>query len=382
VTERWERELGRLKTLEAPDSMHTRMDRGPAGDGAPPDPGRRQRLVAAVVALSVFAAAGAFALRAFEGDAAPGQTDTPSPTTASPSPPEDEVLIVNAIADGQDPVGITVTVSIGGERIRTWRADGSASPDAQDGVRLPFNGEDYVPVLAGTPLVIEGNATDVSGTVAKLDPDRGMEPFDAHAGVLPDLAYGSRAFGFHLTWDEPGFHAARTVYVPLRLMAPAVPDVIGLGDQPAFLSLYEDGLTTSAVFREVEGVEQWRVASMDPPPGTAVSRDTVVHIVVATNVTPLPDVATSDRFVDWSCPIGERASFGGPHILISIGGDAHVTAVLGGFKDGDRVFQVQWIQGDPPLDIWHWVRAGKVIAVVDYDTLDGVACAGSGVAGT
>ena len=382
MTERWERELGRLKTLEAPGSMHTRMDRGPAGDGAPPDPGRRQRVVAAVVALSVFAAAGAFALRAFEGNAAPGQTDTPSPTTASPSPVESDVLTVNAIADQQDPFAITVTVSIGNEEIRTWPADVSASPDAQGDVRLPFNGEDYVPVLSGTPLVIEGNASDVSGTVSKLDPDLGMEPFDAQAGVLPDLAYGSRAFGFHVTWDEPGFHIERTVYVPLRLMAPTVPDVVSLGDQPAFLSLYEDGLTTSAMFSEVEGVDQWRVASMDPPPGTAVTRETVVHIVVATNITPLPDVATGDRYVDWGCAIDERIPFGGPHLRILPAGSAYVVGNLGGSRDGDNVFLAQSIQGDPPSDIWHWVRGGKVIAVVDYGTLDGVACAGSGVAGT
>ena len=68
MPERWEHELGKLQTLEPPAGTRARIAEGPHGEGVPPTPGRGQRVAAAVVALSVFAAAGAFALSAFRGD--------------------------------------------------------------------------------------------------------------------------------------------------------------------------------------------------------------------------------------------------------------------------------------------------------------------------
>jgi hypothetical protein len=68
-TQRWERELRKLNTIEAPVGTRLRIEGGPAGDGLPPRPPRGQRIMAVVVAMGVFAAAGAFAFQALAPNA-------------------------------------------------------------------------------------------------------------------------------------------------------------------------------------------------------------------------------------------------------------------------------------------------------------------------
>jgi hypothetical protein len=62
MTERWQNELKKLRSLEAPDELRERVDPGPRGEGLPPT---RQRVLAGVVAFAVFAGAGAFVWRSF-----------------------------------------------------------------------------------------------------------------------------------------------------------------------------------------------------------------------------------------------------------------------------------------------------------------------------
>jgi hypothetical protein len=64
MPERWERRLERLREVEAPASIEVRTSEGPRNPS--PSPGNRGRVVAAVVAFAVFAAAAAFAWRAFD----------------------------------------------------------------------------------------------------------------------------------------------------------------------------------------------------------------------------------------------------------------------------------------------------------------------------
>jgi hypothetical protein len=67
MPERWERSLQSLKEVDAPARVSARVDEGPRGQGEPgPSPARRA--VTIVVAFAVFAAAGAFAWRAFDTD--------------------------------------------------------------------------------------------------------------------------------------------------------------------------------------------------------------------------------------------------------------------------------------------------------------------------
>jgi hypothetical protein len=155
----------------------------------------------------------------------------------------------------------------------------------------------------------------------------------------------------------------------------SVPDLVGLTDQQAMRALDDLDLRWVAAFRSVPGVDTWRVASTDPAAGTSVQRGATVRLVVATRVSPLDgDVADA-----LGCPPARRVEFGGPHARALPGGAAYITANLPGIELTDGVTHVireekQW------HGIWHIVRDGAVVAVVDYPLLDGQACRGSGVA--
>jgi hypothetical protein len=83
MTDRWERRLRDLR-VAAPPGLWDRVQEGPKGPPSNP-PRRGQRLVAATVAILVFAAAAAFGLRAFHGGTPVGGPATsrqgPGPTT-------------------------------------------------------------------------------------------------------------------------------------------------------------------------------------------------------------------------------------------------------------------------------------------------------------
>jgi hypothetical protein len=71
MTERWQKQLKKLGSIEAPEELRARVDHGPSGDDLPPT---RQRVLAGVVAFAVFAGAGAFAWRALTPRGAPTGT--------------------------------------------------------------------------------------------------------------------------------------------------------------------------------------------------------------------------------------------------------------------------------------------------------------------
>ena len=61
MSDRWKDELKKLRAVEPPAGLWDRAQRPPSADRLPP---RRERIVAGVVAISVFVAAGAFAFQA------------------------------------------------------------------------------------------------------------------------------------------------------------------------------------------------------------------------------------------------------------------------------------------------------------------------------
>jgi hypothetical protein len=155
-----------------------------------------------------------------------------------------------------------------------------------------------------------------------------------------------------------------------------VPDLVGLGEQRALLELDDLGLTWLVSYREVRGVHMWRVVSTDPPAGTNVDSGSTVRVLVATLVTTLPEGAAEAL----DCDPAHREAFGGPNLRVLPGGSLYITGNLAGIERDDEVVQVTF--GDREWDgLWHVIRAGSVIAVVDWGSLDGVACQGSGVAG-
>jgi hypothetical protein len=156
-----------------------------------------------------------------------------------------------------------------------------------------------------------------------------------------------------------------------------VPDVVGLSDQEAMLVLEEQGLGWLPAYREIDGVAEWRVSSTDPAAGTSVERRTTVRLVISSRITPLP--AGAAEALD--CAPADRVPFGGPNVRIAPGGAAYIVGNMAGIHGrSDEVVQVTF-EDEQWHGLWHVVRDGAVVAVVDYASLDGEACRGSEVAG-
>jgi hypothetical protein len=509
MPERWQHELEKLRTVGAPSSMRNRIEAGPTGDGVPPMPGRRQRIVAGVVAFAVFGGAVAFAWGAF-GRSGSGTT------VAAPS--QDAAVFTFAAHPTEGGANPTGTMRFGDETtIQAFGAsfcwDFGGGSMCADTVEPEFADSDFGSVPAGTPIAIEGDAESVDG---RLDA-AGSFPFDrirslnlSDSPVLPTEAgryvleftatwsQGERAFyfpiliidasapdpsilvatmsapadgsmpGLVLAYDgrsqdyfaqggawpgvdgfdqpllgfvpsiEPGSVIrvggdARDVNGVLRVVgddgsltdeeisldlssgtarlpgepgtfelvlkgtwdrgvavfsvridigeptvsepsaSPALPDLVGMGDQQAMRTLDGLGLTWVIAYRASSG-EPWRVVATTPAPGTPAEPGSQVYVVVTTEVTPLPDGAEGAL----ACPFSDHVAFGGPRLRIEPGGSAYIVGNIGGIERSDDVVQVtftdqQW------YGIWHVIRDGAVIAVVDFDSLDGIACAGSGV---
>ena len=157
-----------------------------------------------------------------------------------------------------------------------------------------------------------------------------------------------------------------------------MPDIVGLNDQQAMLALNDLRLTWVVGYRTVDGIDPWHVASVDPPAGTRVAPGSSVRVVVATEITRLP----GDAAKALDCDAQHREAFGGPDLRIQPGGSAYIVGNLPGIALGiDEVVQVTF-EEQPWIGLWHVIRDGSVVAVVDFDSLDGKACQGSGVAGT
>jgi hypothetical protein len=79
-----------------------------------------------------------------------------------------------------------------------------------------------------------------------------------------------------------------------------------------------------------------------------------------------------------ACPPADHVAFGGPRLLVIQAGEAFISGNTVGVRSSDDVVEVASSDGGS-AQLWLVVRGCQVVAVVDYGTLDGVACAGSGV---
>ncbi len=397
MPERWERELEKLNDVDAPASTRSRIAEGPRGEGVPPSPGRSQRIVAGVVAFVVFGGAVALAYGGFGSDAEP---------VATTSPPPDAIVVTFEVRREQHP---SASMSLGGRTIEPFGTsycfefDGGSicadtvDPEDYESVNGPW---DYTPVVAGVPLLIQGTAANVEGTV--LDDaftEIGSLPLIDGLGAIPD-DMGRHFLVFHATWPE----GDRSFYFPVEIVPAAptpspvpstpdarptpsstpgasnvvVPDLVGLDDQAAMQALNDLGLTWIISYRAHPDVPLWEVVAQTPAAGSPVSPGSEVSLEVATTVTPLPPGAADAL----SCAPDERVGFGGPNARILPGGSAFIVGNLVGIDHNDEVVQITSTgHGSEWNGIWHVIREGDVIAVVDFESLDGEACRGTGVAG-
>ena len=161
MPEPWERQIRKLGTVTAPPSTPARIADGPRAGDMPPAPGRRQRIIAAVLALVVSGATVVFLADAFRSS---GSTAAAPSSLAGTSPPSlvtvnssRLIAVLNAPSDGSMP-GLTLSL-----------AGRSATFVAQDGRWLGANlspqaTQVFGPVIEpGTALVLRSDGTDLTG---------------------------------------------------------------------------------------------------------------------------------------------------------------------------------------------------------------------------
>ena len=146
MSDRWHDELKKLRMVEPPAGLWDRAQEAPRGDKLPP---RRERIVAGVVAMSVFAAAGAFAFQALR----PSSPRTIGGTQSA------AVLRLDAYPF-EATLAYAGSVEQGVRGNSTWSFDNGMTSEEN-----PFGGGvlAYAPIPTGTEIAIQGNVVDVDG---------------------------------------------------------------------------------------------------------------------------------------------------------------------------------------------------------------------------
>ena len=238
----------------------------------------------------------------------------------------------------------------------------------------------------GTLLRVEGDAEEVEASLVAQMSDGRWEQ-DA---ITLDLSDGSAPLpttdGFYLlgiggTWPQgqAGTSVAFTIGDPPEHTEPplpdvevgVVPDLVGINAGDAGKLLWQAGLEEEVVTEPVPGVAGGLVVSTDPPAGTEVGEGTTVTLVVSGTT-----VALDGYLTPLACPMEDMMPFD-EDFGDQPGGGLFIRLNVAGVDDTDEVIQAST---DPNL--WHVVRDDDVLAVIDYQTLEGVACRGSGIGGT
>lgn len=264
MPERWERELRRPEQTTPPSSLDARVREGPRGGpaGLPPT---RQRVVAAVVAFGVFAAAAVFAWQAF----APASTrsapanDGVVPSVSPVPDPGSEEMVVEAH------LGRDVTRAPEA-RVRFDGAEATVPPQGGSGFATAILGDDIGYALAttavpqGTTLRVVSDAVGASILVIPCCPIERTPGGVPSEGAPTQLPSEPGEYLVELTLRWPEGTAVYTTFVrvkrpvdvedrPSSLMA----DVLGLEGAPTS----DGGVFDPSILRDHEVVA---VALVDP----------------------------------------------------------------------------------------------------------------------
>jgi hypothetical protein len=201
MSERWQEELKKLRRLETPAGLWERAQEPPSSDRLPP---RRERIVAAVVAIVVFVAAGAFAFEALRPSGrsnARAVDETPimvahfflAKSESTPEYPD-----ANLTFEGQTQNGYGTS----------WGWDlGDGGTYIADTGTPEFKDKDYLQIPSGTVLRITGDASSVEGSLQ----EGATFPFDVvkNLGVVEgDTPLASEAGRYVLelrgSWPQGG----------------------------------------------------------------------------------------------------------------------------------------------------------------------------------
>lgn len=265
MPERWENEIKKLREFEPGADLGSRVAEGPRGEPLPPV---RQRVVAAVTALVVFAAAAIFAVRVF-GTGSDGVVGTSGPVGSD----ERIVIELSSGQGGSQAPGATMRY---GDRVQegvregyTWCVGDQCVAGISDFVFYPPVGE-FIVLPPGTPIEFTGD-----GTVDSLDvTDPDGEPIvAASVHAVPD-ANGQYVLEVNATWaDTGGEHGESNFFFGVQALSSlsAAPDVLHV-DCSAFVARADTAVVRTqsdglhVVFEGTDGFDEYGIVTPEGTP--------------------------------------------------------------------------------------------------------------------
>jgi hypothetical protein len=317
MTERWQRELKKLRQLEPPSTTWSHVEEGPKGDG--PEASGARRLMAGVVAFVVFAAAGVLAWTAF----GPG-SDQSTFVLGEPEQ-EQESLIVSLLAGPDQPTG-TLRFGSRTEPLRPlgfdW-SDGNSSTIA-DAAYPEFRQADFLAIPAGTLLQVQGDAQSVRGHLGPpSDPFAFLQRLGVDDGSTPlALDPGKYIVVLEAVWPQ----GSAPFLVPIQVVRPpeasASPSVSPDGQIPsvAVIRCTDTGteVLTSVVRSQADGVH------------FQVDNQSQVHAIAGWR--------TADKgpgFSHWASEFGRMNP--APMVVLSLRPNQYFVQCVRGSTDSDRI---------------------------------------------
>jgi hypothetical protein len=271
MPERWKHELKKLREFEPGSDLGSRIADGPRGESSPP---ARQRVVAAVTALVVFAAAAIFAVRVFGTGSEDRVAGTSGPAGSN------ERLVIELTSGRGDAQAPDATMRYGDQVQHgvwegyTWcTMDESGQEQCAGGIAdfafYPPVSE-YLVVPPGTPIEFVGD-----GTVDTLDvTDPSGEPIAGAGSMAVPDANGRYVLEAGATWPPAdGEHGDGNVFFGVQALSSlsAAPDVLHVDcsavvarTDTAVVRTQSDGL--HVVFEGTEGFDVYGIVT---PEGTS-----------------------------------------------------------------------------------------------------------------
>jgi hypothetical protein len=232
MPERWERELGKLGTLTAPPSVPPRIGEGPHGEGGPTAHGRRQRVVAAVVAFSVFGAAAILAVAAFRKDDA----DAPIAPDATSN------VVIHVSSEGGPKASLEFADQVADPQVGShcWAAGGVEG--CIDTYLSAFPSKDFVDVPPGTPIVIDASGDPADVTTALASGDNPQDLIEQTRPVSPvSVIDGESGLPYVLTVTANWPQGSVEFFFPIEIASTESPPASPGAQVVATLDLRADG---------------------------------------------------------------------------------------------------------------------------------------------
>jgi hypothetical protein len=360
----------------------------------------------------------------------------PSPPPAETSTPEPGVpgVVTVDIQRSSEETGDPEAIARFGSQEQWMCPDGWSvvNPDGTpDEILFDCGQSDVFQAPVGTPIEVTGDFATLNVTT-RVSGDRVPGPSD----VVPPLESGTIiTLGYEVTWDD-GSEASFWLLLTVQAAETTedqgiVVRIYGLGERstevPIMTMTYggetKRGCTEAFEWTLPDGTRvdeamggggSLPVCSPDPlfrvPPGIPITVEvpTASEVFVTRTMTPFYGGrdgfgasvrwpgggegdftvtfevvgSPSDRRIELDCAEEDRLAFAtpnGPRILP--GGPAYIRGSMEGFQQTDVIEQMTREPGGSSEwdGTWQVVRGGSVIAAVEFGSLRGVACRGSGI---